>query len=434
MAKTTDGARYKCGLGALSTVQAISGALPILHAGPGCADKVGGGFGSSGHYGTPIFPCTNLSENEIVFGGENRLKETIENALKVLDAELYVVLTSCSSEIIGDDSEEIAASLRERGKPVVHASTAGFKGNNYVAHDWVLQSIFDQYLDGDTEYEIEKGLVNVFASVPQHDPFWHGNYDALEALLAEIGLKANIIFGHGRGLTNVLKIPAAQFNLVVNPWVGLETAQFLEKKFKTPYLHYPNLPVGAFESGKFLRTVAEYAGIDAELTERVIDEKESKFYYYIERFATTFLEYRLMPKRFSVTSDAQYALAITKFLVNEMGLHPQTQFAMEDVPERFREQVSGYFADLSYDIQARVSFETDGYLVHDEIKKAEYLGYPLIIGTEWERDLAKETGAHLLVISWPVNERLIVNRSYVGYDGGLTFLEDSYSVVLTRFI
>ena len=431
MAKTLDQARYKCALGGIQTVQAIEGALPILHAGPGCSDKLTAGNGTSGHFAPRIFPCSNLSEKEIVFGGEKRLNELIENSLKVIDANLYVVLTGCSSEIIGDDAEELAKRFRTQGSPVIHASGAGFKGSNYLGYEWVLESIINQYLEGGAP--IAAGLVNVFASLPQHDPYWHGNYDALESLLADIGLTANIIFGYGRGVKNVRRIPEAQFNLVVNPWLGLETAKLLKERFGAPYLHYPNLPVGAYETSEFLRTVAEFAGLPKAKTESVIAEKERRYYYFIERFADLFLENRVMAKRFTVVSDTQYALGITRFLVNDMGLFPQKQFAMENIPEKYRENIRGYFKDLRYGVEAEVSFETDGYLVHEEIKQNDYIDYPLIIGSAWEKKTAGEISAHFLPISWPLNERLVINSSYVGYDGGLKLLEDIYSVVLTRF-
>ncbi|MDR3289139.1 MAG: hydrogenase [Peptococcaceae bacterium] len=435
MAKLTDQATYKCGLAAIQSAQSIEGVLPILHAGPGCSGKLAGfDFGTSGHFSSSIFPCSNLLEAEIVFGGEQRLRDTIENALKIIDADLYAVFTSCASEIIGDDSEEIANEFRKAGKPVIHVSTAGFKGNNYLGHEWLLASIFDQYLPAAKPHTIEKGLVNVFASLPLHDPFWAGNYDALEGLLAEIGLKANIIFGYGRGLKNVDRIPKAEFNLVVNPWLGLDSVRLLEEKYGAPWFHWPSLPIGPDETGRFLQALTAFAGLDKGKTQNLIDAKEKKYYYYIERFANTFLETRIMSKRFSVVSDSQNALAYTRFLVNDLGVNPLTQYATENVPEHHRDAVRGYFKDLNYGLEAEVSFETDGYLIHEEIKKADYLGYPLIIGSTWEKELEEELGAHYLVASWPVTERLIINGSYVGYDGALRFIEDIYSVVLRRFL
>jgi nitrogenase molybdenum-iron protein beta chain len=435
MAKLADQAIYNCGLGALQSVHAIEGVLPVLHAGPGCAGKVAGmDFGTSGHFNAGMFPCSNLSESEIVFGGEQRLRETIENALKIIDADLYAVFTSCASEIIGDDSEEVVNEFRRDGKPVIHISTAGFKGNNYIAHEWVLESIFNQYLPNSKIRPIEKGLVNVFASLPLHDPHWHGNYDALEVLLSKIGLKANIIFGYGRGLKHVDRIPNAEFNLVVNPWLGLDSVKLLEKKYGTPYFHYPCLPVGPSETTKFLLALSDFAGLNAEKAKAAVDEEERRYYYFIERYANTFLETRIMSKRFAILSDSQNALAFTRFLTNDLGINPVKVFAMENVPPHHRDAVKAYFEDLDYGIKADVSFETDSYLAHEAIKAGEYLGYPLILGSAWEQRLREETKAHFLGISWPLNERLIINGTYVGYDGGLRFLEDIYTVVLTRFL
>ena len=209
--------------------------------------------------------------------------------------------------------------------------------------------------------------------------------------------------------------------------------KLLEERFGTPYLHYPTLPVGAFETSRFLRTVGEFAGIDREKTERIIAEHEREYYYYIERFADVFLETRVMSKRFVVVSDAQYTLALTKFLVNDMGLFPSKQYITDGTPEKYREQLGNYLKELNYGIQAEMEFITDGYKIHEEIRNTDFYGYPLILGSSWEKKAAADTRAHYVTISWPIIERLVINGTYVGYDGGLRLLEDIYSVVLTRF-
>lgn len=70
MTKILDKQRYKCAMSAMSTVQAIEGAIPILHSGPGCAQKLSNSAGNSGHYSPNIFPCTSINERDVVFGGE----------------------------------------------------------------------------------------------------------------------------------------------------------------------------------------------------------------------------------------------------------------------------------------------------------------------------------------------------------------------------
>ena len=56
MAKLLDKQRYKCALGAMQTVQAIERALPVLHSGPGCAQKLSESTGSSGYFRRTFFP------------------------------------------------------------------------------------------------------------------------------------------------------------------------------------------------------------------------------------------------------------------------------------------------------------------------------------------------------------------------------------------
>lgn len=431
MAKILDKQRYKCAMSAMQTVQAIERAIPVLHSGPGCAQKLSSSSGSSGYFSPNIYPCTSINEKDVVFGGAQKLRSTIEHSLNVIDADLYVVLTGCIPEIVGDDTEEVVEGFKDAKKPVIYASTAGFKGNNYKGHEEVVESIINNLLEK-SDIRV-KGLVNIWADVPYQDEFWLGNLRELEKLISEIGLTPNTIFGFKRGLDNIKKIPTADFNLLISPWVGLGNMKKMEQKLGLPYLHYPTLPIGAFETSKFLREVGKYAGVSKEKVEKIIAEKEEYYYYYIERYADLFLETRVMSKQFSVVSDAQYALGLTKFLVNDLGLYPAKQFIVDDTPREFKNAIQSYFKELNYGIEAEVSFETDGYKIHNEIKEHDYHGYPLILGGHWEKEIAKQTDAHFLNVSWPVNERLVMNSYYVGYDGGLKLIEDIYSVARTRF-
>ena len=428
MLNLIDQPRYKCALTAMQTVQSIPGALPILHSGPGCASKLNDNSGSGGHYSANVYPCTLMGEKEVVFGGIKKLRSTVENALKVMDAELFVILSGCTTEIIGDDIEEVAEEFAEKGKNVVWAKTPGFKGNNYQGHDWILSSIFSQYLTKLPPAPKIKGLVNLFAGVPQQDPFWLGNLRELERLIQSICLTPNTIFGPGRSIENIKKLRQAEYTILVSPWAGSESAEYLEKTFDIPLLRYPVLPIGASETGKFLRKVAEFCNADKNLVEKVIEENERDFYYYLERFADTFLEINLLGKRFTVVSEAQYALAVTKFLVNDMGSFPLTQFITDDTPAKYRKDIEAEFASLNYGIKADVEWSTDGNEIHKKIRNFNFNGIPLIIGSSWERDLSKELGGRYVNVSYPVISRLIINGSIAGYSGALRLLEDIYSV------
>ncbi len=268
MSQLVEQIRHVCALGALQSVLAIHRTVPILHAGPGCGQKLWGAVGvdngcqGSGYAGGHTVPCTNIGEKEVIFGGGDRLKETIENSFKIIDADLFVVLTGCVSDIIGDDAGDIVREFQAQGKPVIYAETGGFKGTNFLGHELVLAAISEQYHK--PAAEIIPGLVNIWSVVPYQDPFWVGSLKELGELVAELGLMPNIVFGPGGGVSALAKVPRAQFNLLISPWVGLNNVKHLAEKFATPYLHYPVLPIGPTETGKFLRTVGEYAGVTKE--------------------------------------------------------------------------------------------------------------------------------------------------------------------------
>ncbi|HWR40345.1 MAG TPA: nitrogenase component 1 [Patescibacteria group bacterium] len=437
MSQYLEQVRHGCALGSLQSVLAINRAAPVLHAGQGCAAKLGGaigannGFHGSGYLGGTQIPCTNIGEAEVVFGGEERLEDIITHSLNIIDADLFVVLTGCVPEIVGDDAGEIARRFQRAGKPVVYAETGGFNGTNYVGHEIVIDAIIDQYLK--PAAQTTPGLVNIWSVVPFQDAFWVGNLKEIEKLVRELGLTPNIIFGAGReGVAALDKVPAAQFNLLISPWVGLKNVQHLEEKFGTPYLHYPALPIGPTETGNFLRAVGIFANVDTEIIDEVIYQHEKEYYAYIESALEAIYQTRIVPNRFITVADSFYSLGIARFLVNDMGLIPEIQFVTDGVLPEYQEAIRAEFRKFNEGIEAQVEFSNDGGWVQEEIRRIELKGRPLILGSSWEKVFAKQVNGFQLSVSMPVGDRLVLNSFYAGYDGGLKLLEDIYSEIISN--
>lgn len=439
MSKIIEQARYTCAIGALQSVVAIKRAIPILHSGPGCGMKVTGLIGEGeGERGGNTIPCTNASETEVVFGGAEKLRKIIDGSLKIIDADLYVVLTGCTSDIVGDDVARVAEPYQGRNVPLVYAETGGFKSSNYISHEHVVNAVIDQYSDKFRDgNKTVKGLVNLFAAVPYQDPFWDGNLAELKRVLEGVGLRVNVLFGQeSEGLSEWRTLPNAEFNIVASSWVGLGIAEHLKEKYNTPYVHFPYLPVGGRETTKFLREVVEFGGLDRGRAEKFIRAEEKKFYFFLDRSVDYTLEFRYgLPRKFYSLLDASYSLGFSKFLLNELGLVPLTQYIVDDTPEEYRGGIRREFERLSKYRGARVEFEDDGGDVQDRIEaeaKGEE-GRLLILGSSWERDLAKKLSADLLIVSVPVVYRLILDSGYAGYHGGLRLAEEIYSKVLDTF-
>lgn len=431
--------RYGCAIGAAYTVSAIPKGIPIVHCGPGCADKqyymlsFNNGYQGGGYGGGSVIPSVNAGENEVVFGGEKKLDDLIKSTFKIIDGDLFVVLNGCTGELVGDDVGSVVRKYQEKGYPIVYAETGGFKGNNLVGHEIVTEAIIDQFV-GDYAGEKEKGLINLWFEVPYFNTNWRGDFIEIKRILEGAGFKVNVLFGsESTGVEEWKNIPKAQFNLVLSPWIGIKTAKHLEKKYNQPFLHVPIIPIGEEETTKFLRQVVEYAGIDKQRSEEFIKKEADRYYYFLEHFADFFSEFWFgLPSRYSVIGDSSYNLAINKFLAKQIGLLPATQIITDNPPERFREAIRNEYKNLAEDISVDVEFVEDGYIVEKKLKETDFgVNVPLIFASAWERDIAKELKGLILEISCPSSFEVVINRSYIGYTGALTLLEKIYSTAVS---
>lgn len=436
--------RYTCAIGALQSVVAIPRAVPILHSGPGCGNMIQGFFErSTGYAGGSTSPCTNFTEKEVVFGGTDRLRENIANTYKILDTDLQVVLTGCTAGIVGDDVEPVVEEFREDGKPIVSVETAGFKCSNFEAHSLVVNAVVDQYVSRSEEenpFRSEKNTVNLFASLPYQDPFWKGNLREYKRLLEGIGLSVHVLFGpESGGVREWQQIPKANFNILVSPWYGLPITEHLEEVYGQPFTQYPNIPIGANETERFLRQVLAFANeqgaeLDTDTAEDFIRHEREAYYEEIDNLATFLLEFRYgLPNHVHIVHDSGYVLGLSKFLLHEVGIVPKEQFAVDNTPQRFQKQIAAELQSTSDKKVIPLTFEPDAGKVQDTLRSLHHGGRGLIIGSGWDKELAREKDYDFLSASVPTPYRLVMTTNYVGFSGGLRVIEDIYGAVLATY-
>jgi len=414
--------RYTCAIGALQSVVAIPKAVPILHSGPGCGNMIQGFFErSTGYAGGSTSPCTNFSEREVVFGGIEKLRQIITNTYKILSTDLQVVVTGCTSGIVGDDIDILVGEFRDAGKPIVGVETAGFKCSNFEAHSLVVNAIIDQYVslfEGKNPSRSEKKTVNLLASIPYQDPFWKGNLNEYKRLLEEIGLKVHVLFGpKSGGVTEWQQIPRANFNILVSPWYGKPIAEHLEERYEQPYVQFPHIPIGANETERFLREVLTFANkqgadLDEIAAEKFIRQEREAYYEEIDNLATFLLEFRYgLPNHVHILHDAGYVVGLSKFLLHEVGIIPKEQFVVDNTPEQFQSQIEAELKTTSDKRDIPLVFEPDAGKAQQIIRELEHNGRGLIIGSGWDKELAKEKDYDFLPASVPSPYRLVLTTN-----------------------
>ncbi|MDR1107969.1 MAG: hypothetical protein LBL19_02920, partial [Spirochaetaceae bacterium] len=417
------------------TALAIEKVLPVMHSGPGCLQNSGGVLGrfngcqSGVSYPDSIIPSTNFCDKDVIFGAADRLRRLVKKSLEYYKTDMVILVDGCSSEIVGDDIEEVASGFTGSPVPVLYAKLPGFKGNNLWGHSQVLKGITDQYLKEQPRGEYNKKQVNVFGVVPYFDSFWTAELEELEKMLRTLGLEPNIIYGRGKGIEAINKIPRAAFNLVLAPWTDLEFAEQLQDIFGTPYFHYPCLPVGPTETARFIRAITEYAKLDPKNAEEYIKREEDRYFYYVRNAIKVFVGSQVTPRRFYINSSASQAVSLTRFLVNDWGMTPVKVFITDDVPAPYQEKITGMLRDIEYNDAENfdIVFTHDGGLCDQELAKETFpYSKVCLFGTCWDQLTANNKRLPFLPVSAPYGDAAVGNTSYLGYDGALVFIRDLY--------
>ncbi|MBA4700610.1 MAG: hypothetical protein H2212_14395 [Ruminococcus sp.] len=443
MGKYVDRPRYGCALGgALSLLRAIPRAIPIIHSSTGCGYNVynginaGAAYLGGGYCGGAALPSSNIIERNVVFGGEDRLAEQVEKTIEIMDGDIYVIVTGCMVEMIGDDIYSVAREFEENDKPVIPVSTPSFQGNSYTGYDMVFSALVKEYVEAEEEKKVCK--VNVIGIVPGEDVFYKGNLKEIKRILGLIGIDSNTFVGEGETLDNFKGAGNASLTIVLSDVYGVETAKVFEEIHKIPYL-LTGLPIGYLQVENFLYEVGEALNIDNEVIEKALEAEKETYFDYFERITDIYNDIDL--QRYGiVVADANYAPSVSRFISDELGWLPQlamiTDFLTEDQKSRLESRFENYDSEL----KPLVKFDTDASAVKKYIRELwpadqneryyDALGPGFILGSVIERDFADEFNYPLLSIAFPVTNRVIFNRSYAGINGALTLTEDIFSLLV----
>lgn len=104
-----------------------------------------------------------------------------------------------------------------------------------------------------------------------------------------------------------------------------------------------------------------------------------------------------------------------------------------NAPEKYRSLIEKEYENLAEDVSTSVEFVEDGYIVGKLLKETDFGSKPpIIFGTTWERDTAKELNGYIVEIGFPASYEVVINKSYIGYRGALTLIEKIYSTAISK--
>ena len=424
--------------GALATLSSLPGVVAISHAAEGCSGNLAGsigtlsGYNGEGYCGGTQIPSSAVRERNVVFGGTDRLRQEIKSAQELLEAELFVVVTGCMTEIIGDDVQAVVDEFTDAETPVIGINTPSFEGDAYTGYELVLKGVFNSFIPESLEKDPK--LVNVFGLIPNFDPSYRGDLEEIKRLLESVGLKVNTFFTPDQTFDNILSASKASLNIHFSKVWGVDFEKGFEDKFDIPHW-ITDLPIGSVQSTAFLRELAEHIDIDKDLVEKVIEREEERYYNYFIKTLDLVINSQFFYYGATVT-NSNYAIPLAKFLKYELGWKVDDVFVTDLLTKSRAKKFEEEFK-LS-EAPGELIRESDTKQIawalnkrHARNQGQRYFdqhGPLFVVGSSLEKFAAQDIGALYFAVSYPVYNRVITYRGYSGYNGGLNLLSDLISV------
>lgn len=385
-----------------------------VHGPQGCTSAIKEAFAVQGR--EYDYHHSGMTQSDIIFGGEKCLTNALTEAFSPYEkAGPKFMVTSCSSEIIGDNVDAIAARVNER-LPLVKVNGGGFKGNQYTGINNALVGLISKFANPHPERK--SNVVNIIGSIGLSRQ-WRADIYELKRILENLGLEVNRV-GCDSTIEDIKRTGAASLTIILMPEAGLTAAEYLQNRFGIPYL-YPSLflPLGLRGTEVWLNEIGDALSIPKERVRKIVDEEEERVrdklkiglhqMIYAEK-----LSY-LKGLTVSIIAEGSAAFSWARFVSEELGMEP-VFLGMRTVHDN--DQLTRALEEWKREssISPKVLFRPAA----DEIKNAlRDTKTEFVIGSSIEADMAKEMGiGNFLHITNPNTHYVNINRiPFLGYTG-----------------
>lgn len=206
---------------------------------------------------------TDMQEDNIVFGGEKKLRQAIREAYEIFKPKAIGIFSTCPVGLIGDDVHAVAREMKaELGINIFGFSCEGYKGVSQSAgHHIANNQLFKHVIGLDDTARDSKFKINLLGEYNIG-----GDAFEIERILEKCGIDLVATFSGNSSYDYFANAHTADLNCVMCHRSINYVAEMMETKYGIPWVKV-NF-IGAAETAKSLRKIAKYFD-DPELTERV---------------------------------------------------------------------------------------------------------------------------------------------------------------------
>jgi nitrogenase molybdenum-iron protein beta chain len=416
----------------------IKDCIGIVHGGQGCVMFVRLLF--SQHFKDSFeLASSSLHEDGAVFGACGRVEEAVDVLLmRYPHVKVVPIITTCSTEIIGDDINGVVRKLDEQllkrkyaGREVylVPVHTPSFVGSMVSGYDLAVHDFVKAFAQKDQP----NGKLNLITG-------WvnPGDVTALKHLLAAMEVDATVLFeiesfdsplmpegNHtSHGSTTVAELAGtanALGTIALNRYEGGRAADYLEDRFGVPAIIGPT-PIGIRNTDTFLQRIKELTG--KAIPGSLVRERG------IALDALTDLTHMfLADKRVAIYGNPDLVIGLAQFCL-DLEMRPVLLLLGDDNPNYPKDpRIAELQAHVDFDME--IVTNADLWELENRIKN-KGLELDLILGHSKGRFISIDYNIPMLRVGFPVYDRSGPYRHpVVGYAGAVWLAE---SMANTLFI
>ena len=224
----------------------------------------------------PYAFSTDMHEKNIVFGGEEKLKQAIREAYELFHPKAIAIFSTCPVGLIGDDVHRVARQMKEEignGILIFGFSCEGYRGvsqsaGHHIANNGLFKNLIGRDDTVEGKYKFRVNLLGEYNI--------GGDAFVIEDLFERCGIQLISTMSGNSTLQKFERAHTADLSLVMCHRSINYVASMLETGFGIPWINV-NF-IGSNATAKSLRKIGEYFG-DQELKDRiekVIAEEELK--------------------------------------------------------------------------------------------------------------------------------------------------------------
>jgi nitrogenase molybdenum-iron protein alpha chain len=207
---------------------------------------------------------TDMQEENIVFGGEKKLKIAIQEAYDLFHPKAIAIFSTCPVGLIGDDVHAAAREMKEKlgDCNVFGFSCEGYRGVSQSAGHHIANNGVFKHMVGRNNAPVEgKFKLNLLGEYNIG-----GDAFEIERIFEKCGITLVASFSGNSTVGAIENAHMADLNVILCHRSINYMGDMMETRYGIPWMKV-NF-VGAESSAKSLRKIAEYFG-DAELTARI---------------------------------------------------------------------------------------------------------------------------------------------------------------------